>query len=75
MGPKWGPNRIFDAEGVGNALGSLLDRSWSASEPKKTNRERLLGALEEISRQVSANIGVRHPCLRVRPPPDLPHKG
>ena len=27
VGPKWGPNRIFDAEGLRIALGSLLERS------------------------------------------------
>ena len=26
MGPKWGPNRILDAEGVKKPLGSLLER-------------------------------------------------
>ena len=25
MGPKWDPNRIFDAEALGKSLGALLD--------------------------------------------------
>ena len=46
MGPKWGPNRIFDAEALKNPLGSLLERSWSLLEPKKSNWERLLDGQE-----------------------------
>ena len=44
-GPKWDPKRIFDAEGFGKPLGSLLERSWTLLEPKKVNLESLLGAL------------------------------
>ena len=28
LGPKFDPNRIFDAEALGRLLGSLLERSW-----------------------------------------------
>ena len=41
MGPEWGPNRIFDAEGVKKPLASLFGRSWSLLGPKKSNWERL----------------------------------
>ena len=55
MGPKWGPNRIFDAEGLGIALGSLLERSWRLLEPKKTVGERLKGGQEAHQDEISAN--------------------
>ena len=45
MGPKWVPNRIFDAEALRKPLGALLERSWTLLEPKKTNLEPLLGRL------------------------------
>ena len=45
MGPKRGPNRIFDAEALRKPLGALLERSWTLLEPKKTNLEPLLGRL------------------------------
>ena len=47
-GPKWVPNRIIDAEGVRNSLGSLLERSWSSSEPQKHCWERLLRGQEAL---------------------------
>ena len=53
MGPEWGPNRIFDAEGVKKPLASLFGRSWSLLGPKKSNWKRLLGAPRGILRQVS----------------------
>ena len=36
MGPKWVPNRIFDAEALRKPLGALLERSCTLLEPKKT---------------------------------------
>ena len=39
MGPKWGPNRIFDAEAVRKPLGGFLERSWRLLEPKKVSLE------------------------------------
>ena len=59
MGPKWGPNRIVDAEALRKPLGSLLKRSWNLLEPKKVILESLLAALEGFSRQVSAKYGSR----------------
>ena len=51
--PKWGPNRIFDAEALRNPLGSLLERSWSLLEPKKVIMESLLGRKEPRDPQMS----------------------
>ena len=34
MAPKWGPNRIFDAEPLRNPLKALLGRSWKLPEGK-----------------------------------------
>ena len=44
IGPKWNPNRIFDAEPLRNPLGSLLERSWMLLEPKKRSSDQLLAA-------------------------------
>ena len=55
MGPKWGPNRNFDAEAVRKPLGSLLERSWKLLEPKKVIGERLLGGQEAHQDEMSAN--------------------
>ena len=46
MGPKWGPNRIFDAEALRKRLGSLLERSWKLLEPKKQSWNRSWPLLE-----------------------------
>ena len=59
VGPKWGPNRIFDAEGLGIALGSLLERSWRLLEPKKVIGDRLLGGQERIKTRFQPTRGVR----------------
>ena len=39
MGPKWDPNRIFDAEALRKPLGGLLERSWRPLEPKNVSLE------------------------------------
>ena len=52
MGPKWDPNRIFDAEALRKPLGGLLERSWRLLEPKKVSLEASwsgLGALKIAS--------------------------
>ena len=49
VGPKWGPNRIVDAEALRKPLGGLLERSWRPLEPKKVSLEASwsrLGALK-----------------------------
>ena len=49
QGPKRGPNRSIDAEGVRKPLGWLLERSWRPLEPQKTSLEASwshLGALK-----------------------------
>ena len=48
MGPEWGPNRIFDAEGVKKPLASLFGRSWRLLGPKKSNWERLWDGQERL---------------------------
>ena len=48
MVPKWGPNRIFDAEALRDPLEDLLERSWTLLEPKKVNLESLLAALGKL---------------------------
>ena len=45
VGPKWDPNRIFDAEALRTPLESLLERSWKPQEPKRRSWERLLAGL------------------------------
>ena len=45
MGPKWDPNRIFDAEAFRKPLGGLLERSWKLLEPKKVSVEASWSAL------------------------------
>ena len=45
MGPKWCPNRIFDAEALRKPLGGLLERSWRLLEPKKQRWNRSWAAL------------------------------
>ena len=52
-GPKWGPNRIFDAEAFRKPLGGLLERSWNPPEPKKNNTEALLPRHRRIPRPIS----------------------
>ena len=39
VGPKWDPNRIFDAEALRKPLEGLLERSWRPLEPKKVSLE------------------------------------
>ena len=55
MGPKRGPNRIFDAEALRNPLGGLLERSWTLLGPKKSNWDRLLGGQEVPQDEISAH--------------------
>ena len=59
MGPKWGPNRIFDAEGLGIALGSLLERSWRLLEPKKQLGSGSWAAKRRIKTRFQHPRGVR----------------
>ena len=59
MVPKWGPNRIFDAEALRDPLEDLLERSWTLLEPKKVILESLLAALGGLSRQVWCKKGVQ----------------
>ena len=61
IGPKRTPNRIFDTEGVRKPLGSLLERSRSLSELKKTSLNRLLGGQEAHQDEISAHKGARDP--------------
>ena len=68
MGPKWGPNRNFDAEGVRKPPGSLLERSWTLLEPKKVIGDRLLGALPAI-------LEPKYTRHIAYPPPLLPYPG
>ena len=54
VGPKWDPNRIFDADALRKRLGSLLERSWRLLEPKKQSWNRswpLLEASQDRFRQ------------------------
>ena len=53
MGPKWGPNRIFDAEAFRKPLEGPLERSWKLPEPKKSNTEGLLTGPTRIPRPIS----------------------
>ena len=46
VGPKWDPNRIFDAEALGKRLEGLLERSWRLLEPKKQSWNRSWPLLE-----------------------------
>ena len=48
IGPKWGPNRIFDAEALRDPLEDLLERSWKLLEPTKAKLESLLAALGRL---------------------------
>ena len=48
MVPKWGPNRIFDAEALRDPLEDLLERSWTLLEPKKVILDSLLAPLEAL---------------------------
>ena len=57
VGPKWGPNRIVDAEALRKPLGGLLKRSWNLLEPKKVILESLWAALGGLSRQLSTKKG------------------
>ena len=53
VGPKWDPNRIFDAEALRKPFGGLLERSWGPLELKKLSLEASwsrLGALKIASR-------------------------
>ena len=53
MGPKRGPNRSIDAEGVRKPLEWLLERSWRLPEPKNISLEASwsrLGALKIASK-------------------------
>ena len=73
-GVKVGPQRplgvflerigLMDASWSG--LGDLLERSWTALGPKKTNLERLLAAPGGIPREVSAILGAKR-LLKGRP--------
>ena len=56
MGPKWDPNRIFDAEALRKPLGSLLERSWRPLEPKKVSLE----ASWRLSAGDLGDVGGRH---------------
>ena len=64
-GMKMGPQRPLEVflERIGlmdaswSGLGDLLERSWTALGPKKTNLERLLAAPRGIPREVSAILG------------------
>ena len=66
-GVKVGPQRplgvflerigLMDASWSG--LGDILERSWAALKPKKSNLERLLAAPRGIPREVSAILGAK----------------
>ena len=55
LGPFLERLGLMDASWSG--LGDLLERSWTALGPKKTNLERLLAAPRGIPREVSAILG------------------
>ena len=55
---------LMDASWSG--LGDILERSWTALRPKKTNLERLLAAPRGIPREVSAILGAKR-LPKVRP--------
>lgn len=46
---------IFDAEGLGKPLESLLERSWSALGPKKSSSSRSWSALGANLELITAN--------------------
>ena len=46
---------IFDAEGLGEPLASLLERSWGALGPKKSSSRRSWSALGANMELISAN--------------------
>ena len=50
-----GPNRIFDAEGLGIALGTSWIALGTLRSRKKTNRDRLLGGQEAHQDEISAH--------------------
>ena len=56
MGPKWGPNRIFDAEPPRKPLGGLLERSWRPLEQKEVSLE----ASWRLSAGDLGDVGGRH---------------
>ena len=61
-GQKWfkmGSESHLRRGSLGIPLGSLLDRSWSLLEPKKSNWDRLLGGQEAHQDEISATIGIR----------------
>ena len=49
MGPKRGPNRSIDAEGVRKPLEWLLERSWRPPEPKRSGLEASWGRLGALT--------------------------
>ena len=55
---------LMDASWSG--LGDILERSWTALRPQKTNLERLLAAPRGIPREVSAILGAKR-LPKVRP--------
>ena len=57
VGPKWDPNRVFDAEALRNSLGGLLERSWSLLEPKKQSWNRSWPLLEASQDSFQQNRG------------------
>ena len=70
MGPKWCPNRIFDAEALRKPLGGILERSWRLLEPKKQSWNRswpLLEASQDSFQQKKVQNGTRlyfmRPCF------------
>ena len=58
MGPKRGPNRIFDAEALGKPLGTLLERSWALLERKKVIWNRSWAVLRRPGNRKHRNINL-----------------
>ena len=82
-GVKVGPQRplgvflerigLMDASWSG--LGDILERSWTALRPKKTNLERLLAAPRGIPREVSAILGAERLPKEVQERPKSSPRG